>query len=344
MRPLGDRPILFASGLIAGDALMGIGIAGAHRERPRRARSRSARPGRRGDGDRGAAHDRCRSSLLMGVLAWNARRAPADDGRRRSRPRTTPLARVPGRGQAPLPLERRRPSAVRAPRHDRLAADHGADVRTGLPLPTRRLEPRGRRAALRRRPRSLRLAARRRVARRAPTAREAHRDPDRHRHAACRCSAWRSPRSSCPLAFNLAVFAIFYCAFNVLNGLQGVVFGLLMAKVIPLGRRGRFIGARDFAGGATAALVAWIAASWLERRRVPGEPRAHVSAGVRLHLARARSASRRSASRARPSSPEQRSLGATLASVRGLLATDPSFAGTARRAASAASASWRRPS
>ncbi len=72
-----------------------------------------------------------------------------------------------------------------------------------------------------------------------------------------------------PTRFNLVVFAMFYCAFNVLNGLQGVVFGLLMAKVIPLGRRGRFIGARDFAGGATAAGVAWIAASWLEHVAFP---------------------------------------------------------------------------
>lgn len=66
-----------------------------------------------------------------------------------------------------------------------------------------------------------------------------------------------------PLQANLLVFAIFYCGFNLLNGLQGVVFGLLMAKVIPIGRRGRFIGIRDFAGGATAAVVAWFATSAL---------------------------------------------------------------------------------
>lgn len=66
-----------------------------------------------------------------------------------------------------------------------------------------------------------------------------------------------------PVRLNLVVFALFYCGFNLLNGLQGVVFGLLMAKVIPIGRRGRFIGVRDFAGGATAALVAWFAASAL---------------------------------------------------------------------------------
>lgn len=66
-----------------------------------------------------------------------------------------------------------------------------------------------------------------------------------------------------PARLNLLAFAVFYCGFNFLNGLQGVVFGLLMAKVIPITRRGRFIGVRDFAGGATATVVAWTAASWL---------------------------------------------------------------------------------
>lgn len=128
-----------------------------------------------------------------------------------------------------------------------------------------------------------------------------------------------------PARFNLAVFALFYCGFNVLNGLQGVVFGLLMAKVIPLGRRGRFIGARDFAGGATAAVVAWIAASWLEHVPFPASHGlTYLLAFVFTSLGLVCFAAIREP-RA-PIVPEQRSFAATLGSARRLLATDPTFA------------------
>jgi MFS family permease len=128
-----------------------------------------------------------------------------------------------------------------------------------------------------------------------------------------------------PPSADLAVFAFFYCGFNLLNGLQGVVFGLLMAKVIPIAQRGRFIGVRDFAGGATAALVAWIAASWLAD--VPF-PRSHgltyLLAFVFTSLGLVAFAAIREP-RA-PVTAEARSLRATLGSVRGLLASDPNFA------------------
>jgi len=128
-----------------------------------------------------------------------------------------------------------------------------------------------------------------------------------------------------PTRFNLAAFALFYCAFNVLNGLQGVVFGLLMAKVIPLGRRGRFIGARDFAGGATAACVAWIAASSIEHVAFPASHGiTYLLAFVFTSLGLICFAAIREPHS--PAVPEQRSLGATLTSVRALLGTDPSFA------------------
>ena len=55
----------------------------------------------------------------------------------------------------------------------------------------------------------------------------------------------------------------------MLNGLQTVVYGLLMAKVIPLARRGRFLGLRDFAGGTTAAAVAWLAGRLLRDMAFP---------------------------------------------------------------------------
>jgi predicted MFS family arabinose efflux permease len=72
-----------------------------------------------------------------------------------------------------------------------------------------------------------------------------------------------------PARANYIAFFVLYCAFSVLNGLQTVVYGVLMAKVIPLARRGRFIGLRDFAGGATAAGVAWLAARVLRDMAFP---------------------------------------------------------------------------
>ncbi len=128
-----------------------------------------------------------------------------------------------------------------------------------------------------------------------------------------------------PARLNLPVFALCYCAFNVLNGLQGVVFGLLMAKVIPPARRGRFIGARDFAGGATAALVAWLAASWLEHVSFPASHGlTYLVAFVFTSLGLVCLAAIREPEA--PVSPEPRSLGATLASARTILGTEPGFA------------------
>ncbi len=128
-----------------------------------------------------------------------------------------------------------------------------------------------------------------------------------------------------PVRFNLPAFALLYCAFNVLNGLQGVVFGLMMAKVIPLGRRGRFIGIRDFAGGATAALVAWMAAAWLGDIAFPASHGlTYLVAFVFTSLGLVCFAAIREP-RA-PVVPEQRSFRATLASMRRLLHTDARFA------------------
>lgn len=128
-----------------------------------------------------------------------------------------------------------------------------------------------------------------------------------------------------PTRFNLFAFVIFYFVFNVMNGLQGIVFGLLMAKVIPVRSRGRFIGARDFAGSATAAAVAWFAAAGLEGVAFPASHGftyllafVFTSAGL-LCLAAIREPHA-------PVVPEQRSFGATLTSVRRLLGTDLSFA------------------
>lgn len=128
-----------------------------------------------------------------------------------------------------------------------------------------------------------------------------------------------------PAAFNLPVFAVLYCAFNVLNGMQGVVFGILMAKVIPLGKRGRFIGLRDFAGGATAAGVALLAGVFLADVAFPRSygltylvAFAFTSLGL-VCLAAIREP-------AAPFAQEPRSFAATVAAARVLLRSDRTFA------------------
>ncbi|MGB5948668.1 MAG: MFS transporter [Parvibaculum sp.] len=55
------------------------------------------------------------------------------------------------------------------------------------------------------------------------------------------------------------IFAcVFLGFFGLFNGIQSVIFQLLMAKVIPLRLRGRLTGFRNFAAGLTAAGVAYI--------------------------------------------------------------------------------------
>lgn len=46
------------------------------------------------------------------------------------------------------------------------------------------------------------------------------------------------------------------------NGAQRVAFQMMLAKVIPLARRGRLQGYRNLAGGLIAAVVAWAAGRW----------------------------------------------------------------------------------
>jgi MFS family permease len=54
------------------------------------------------------------------------------------------------------------------------------------------------------------------------------------------------------------------------SGAQRVAFQMLMAKVIPIKRRGRLQGYRNLAGGLIAALLAWAAGRWLIDREVLG--------------------------------------------------------------------------
>ncbi len=72
-----------------------------------------------------------------------------------------------------------------------------------------------------------------------------------------------------PARVNLISFFIFFSLFNMFLGMQNVVYNTVMAKVIPVERRGRFIGFREFVGGVTAALVALVAGSLIENLEFP---------------------------------------------------------------------------
>ena len=62
-----------------------------------------------------------------------------------------------------------------------------------------------------------------------------------------------------------ALFAIgiFILGFGLFMGMQGVIFNYLMSKVIPVSKRGRLTGLRNFLSGITAAVVAWAAGTFL---------------------------------------------------------------------------------
>lgn len=54
------------------------------------------------------------------------------------------------------------------------------------------------------------------------------------------------------------------------SGAQRVAFQMLMAKVIPIARRGRLQGYRNLAGGLIAAVLAWVAGNWFIEGEVLG--------------------------------------------------------------------------
>ncbi len=67
------------------------------------------------------------------------------------------------------------------------------------------------------------------------------------------------------LPTNVALWAIglFMFGFGLFMGMQGVIFNFLMSKVIPVSKRGRLTGLRNFLAGVTAAAVAWAAGEFL---------------------------------------------------------------------------------
>ena len=63
----------------------------------------------------------------------------------------------------------------------------------------------------------------------------------------------------------LALFAAigFLCLFGLFNGMQAVMFNYLLSKVIPVSRRGRLTGLRNFLAGLTASGVAYLGGKYL---------------------------------------------------------------------------------
>ncbi|MFK7912561.1 MAG: MFS transporter [Pseudomonadales bacterium] len=59
----------------------------------------------------------------------------------------------------------------------------------------------------------------------------------------------------------LAVYLGLLC-FGLMQGMQGVIFNVLMAKVIPVSKRGRLTGMRNFLSGLTASIVAYLGGVW----------------------------------------------------------------------------------
>lgn len=61
----------------------------------------------------------------------------------------------------------------------------------------------------------------------------------------------------------LIAACIFLALFGFFGGMQGVAFNFLMSKVIPVNKRGKLIGMRNFLGGLTASGVAYLGGEYL---------------------------------------------------------------------------------
>lgn len=64
---------------------------------------------------------------------------------------------------------------------------------------------------------------------------------------------------------DLALISVmfFLAMFGMFQGMQGVIFNFLMSKVIPVSKRGRLTGFRNFLSGIITAIVAWIGGIYL---------------------------------------------------------------------------------
>jgi MFS family permease len=66
-----------------------------------------------------------------------------------------------------------------------------------------------------------------------------------------------------PVSWNLAMVCVFLGLFGFFMGMQGVIFNVLLAKVIPIELRGRLSGLRNALSGVIAAGVAYLGGGWL---------------------------------------------------------------------------------
>jgi len=66
-----------------------------------------------------------------------------------------------------------------------------------------------------------------------------------------------------PVEWNLAMVCVFLGLFGFFMGMQGVIFNVLLSKVIPVELRGRLSGLRNALAGVTAAAVAYLGGGWL---------------------------------------------------------------------------------
>lgn len=61
----------------------------------------------------------------------------------------------------------------------------------------------------------------------------------------------------------LASIMFFLTLLGMFQGMQGVIFNFLNSKIIPVSKRGRLTGARNFLAGIVSAIVAWIGGTYL---------------------------------------------------------------------------------
>lgn len=80
-------------------------------------------------------------------------------------------------------------------------------------------------------------------------------------------AGWFLPMGGWPLTV-ITLSLLFFL--GIFSGSQRVAFQMLMAKVIPLNRRGRLQGYRNLTGGTIAALLSFFAGSWLIDHNVWG--------------------------------------------------------------------------
>ena len=66
-----------------------------------------------------------------------------------------------------------------------------------------------------------------------------------------------------PTPWSLWALMVFLGVFGLFQGMQGVIFNFLMAKVIPSSKRGRLTGMRNFLAGIISAIIAWISGQFL---------------------------------------------------------------------------------